>query len=479
MRTLGHWIDGREVPLGEASTLDVVNPDNDQPIARIADADCGSIDSAVLSAHQAFVNHRDTGPSEREAWLLEAADRLNERQEEFVEELIDENGSPITKARREVSTSINVLRAAAGACRRTTGDTFPTDVVGRFSLGIRKPLGVVAGILPFNVPLIKAVKHTAMAIATGNAVVMLPSLAAPLTARRLGSLYSDVGVPDGLCNVVLGDGRSIGDDLTTHPLVQMVGFTGSTTTGRRIATHCGRLGKQVTLEMGGKNPLLILPDADLSKAIPAAILGAFLYQGQICMSSSRILIHDSIYDDVIDRLVGAASGLPMGDLRDPTTVIGPIIHATQRERIQQQLDDAVELGAKLLCGGNWHGNRMEPTLLADTRGDMVIASEETFGPVATIGRFSQLDEAIDDANATPFGLSASIFTRDLDAAMQFARQSTAGMVHVNGGTLQEEAHVPFGGTGDSGFGREGALVGIEELTQWQWVTMAPSRRSTE
>ena len=471
MNRLDHWIDGQPAASLSGETFEILRPLDDTVISKAARGSSADVEQAVASAHAAFARYQATTPSDREAWLLRSAELLERRSERLVEILIDEVGSPITKARREIATSIGVLRAAAGTVRRVTGDTLPTDVPGRLSLSLRRPLGVVAGITPFNVPLIKSVKHTAMPLATGNTVVLLPSPEAPSVSIELAKIYADAEVPPGACNVVLGYGNEIGDALTGDPRVRLIGFTGSTRTGRHIAEIAGRLGKRVTLEMGGKNPLVILDDADLAKAIPAAVIGGFLFQGQICMSSSRVLIQRSQFDIVGEKLVSAAQQLSAGDLHDPTTVIGPIISPRQRDRIRQHIQDAIDRGATMLCGGQWQGNRCLPTILTGVDESMLVGCEETFGPVMTLQGVDDLEDAIRQCNASSFGLTASIFTADLTAALRFSEQVHAGMVHVNGPTVQEEAHVPFGGVGDSGFGREGALVGIEELTEWKWVTL--------
>lgn len=472
MEAILHWIDGMATPAESGAKFEVRRPLDDSIWATAARGSAADVERAVASAESAFRSYQNGGPSQREAWLLSAADRLQKRRDEFTERLIEETGSPITKARREVATATGVLRAAAGAARRVTGDTLPTDVEGRLSLGLRRPLGVVAGITPFNVPLIKAIKHTAMPLATGNTVVLLPSPNAPGVAVEVAKVYAEAGLPPGLVNVVTGYGEEIGDALTGDGRVRAIGFTGSTRTGRHVAEIAGRLGKRVTLEMGGKNPLVIMADANLAAAIPAAVIGGFLFQGQICMSSSRVFVQRQRFDSVCEAIVAAARKLPAGDLRDESTVIGPIINARQRDRVREHVDDAIARGAKLLCGGTWEGNRCSPTVIAGVDDSMRIAREETFGPVVTLAPFDDLEDAIARCNATPFGLVASIFTESLADSLRFAREVDAGMVHVNGATIQEEPHAPFGGVGDSGFGREGALVGVDELTRWKWVTIA-------
>ncbi len=472
MESILHRIDGVATPPESGATFEVRRPLDDSLWAAAARGSAADVERAVASAESAFRSYREVGPSQREAWLLSAADRLQARSDELTERLIEETGSPISKARREVATATGVLRAAAGAARRVNGDTFPTDIRGRLSLSIRRPLGVVAGITPFNVPLIKGIKHTAMPLATGNTVVLMPSASAPGVAVEVAKIYAEAGLPPGSVNVVTGFGEEIGDALTGDRRVRAIGFTGSTRTGRHVAEIAGRLGKRVTLEMGGKNPLVIMDDANLAAAIPAAVMGGFLFQGQICMSSSRVFVQRQRFDSVCEAIVTAAKTLPAGDLRDEATVIGPLINARQRDRVREHVDDAIARGAQLLCGGTWEGNRCRPTVITGVDDSMRIAREETFGPVVTLAPFDDLDEAIARCNETPFGLVASIFTAKLSDSLRFAREVDAGMVHVNGATIQEEPHVPFGGVGDSGFGREGALVGIDELTSWKWVTLA-------
>jgi acyl-CoA reductase-like NAD-dependent aldehyde dehydrogenase len=335
----------------------------------------------------------------------------------------------------------------------------------------RTPIGVVASITPFNVPLIKGVRLSANPLALGNTVVLLPSEEAPVLAHMLARLYADAGLPDGAFNIVNGIGAEIGDALTAHPLVRFVAFTGSTRVGRHIAALCGQHMKRVTLELGGKSPLVVMGDADLEKAVVAATHGIFTYQGQVCMGSSRIFVDRKVVDDFTAKFVTGAAGLGMGELRDPQTVIGPIINERQRTRVRDHVDEARNRGAKVLCGGSWRQNRCEPTILTDVSDDMRVFREETFGPVVSIYPVDSLDQAITAANASNYGLSAGIFTSDLSSAMTFAHRVQSGMVHINGSTLHDEPHVPFGGVGDSGFGREGTEEDIGNMTEWKWLTM--------
>lgn len=469
--SFSHWIAGEPAAPDSGEFYDDLNPLDDSVYARAAAGNSADVARAVECAQDAFLRERKSLPQVRQRWLLDAADLLERRAEEFVDILIDEVGSPILKAEKEVHTAVSVLRASAGATRMVSGKTLPTDVAGRLSLSLRQPIGVVAGITPFNVPLIKVVKHSAMPIATGNSVVVLPSEESPVLALRVAQLYADAGVPAGLFNVVTGRGAEIGDALTTHPLIRLVGFSGSTQVGRHIGGLCGQLGKRCTLEMGGKNPLVVLADADIAKAVQAAVIGAFLYQGQICLASSRIYVERPALQEFMERFTCATEGLGVGDLRDRSTMIGPIINVRQRGRVGAHLEDAVAKRARVITGGDWLGNRCLPTILMDVTDEMLLYREETFGPITAVYPVDSAQDALVQANDSRYGLSASVFTSNLDAAMVFAQELRAGMVHVNGGTIQEEAHVPFGGVGDSGFGREGTEVAIEDLTEWKWITI--------
>ena len=465
------WIAGKETPPSSGEYFVDPNPMDDSLFATVAKGTPEDVERAIASAHAAFPSYQKSLPKDRERWLLRAAELLEAQSCDFIDTLVDEVGSPVLKAEREVETSIGILRSAAGATRQLTGKTYPTDVPGRFSMSVRRPLGVIAGITPFNVPLIKNIKHSAMPLATGNTVVLLPSEHAPVMAFQVARLFSEAGFPDGSFNVVTGYGSELGDSLTCHPLVRMVGFTGSTRVGHHISALCGKQAKRYSLEMGGKNPLVILKDAELDHAVQGSVIGSFLYQGQICMASSRIYVEQPVHDEFLRRFLAAIQQLGMADLRSPSTMIGPIIHERQRARIREHLQDAIAKGASVLTGGNWQGNRCEPTVLTDVDDSMLIHREETFGPITTVHGVDSADEALRLANDSKLGLSASVYTTNLTHAMRFAEELQAGMVHVNGTTIQDEPHIPFGGVGESGFGRESTDPDLAEMTQWKWITV--------
>ena len=465
------WIGGESVAPGSSSYFDSLNPIDDSVYAKAALGTKDDMDRAVQSAHAAFSDYRRSVAKDREAWLSTAASLLEEQADEFADILIDEIGSSISKARFEIGAAVAILRAAAGSTRAVSGKTMPSDTPGRFSMSVRSPVGVVAAITPFNVPLSKGVRLTASPLAFGNTVVLMPSEQAPALALRLGKLYADAGIPAGAFNVVTGLGHEIGDSLTTHPLVKVVTFTGSSVVGKHIQALCGQTGKRLTLELGGKSPLVIMDDADLAKAVPGAVQSIFAYQGQICMGASRIYVQRGVFDAFKEKFAGAASGIGRGDLRDPSTVIGPIISGRQRQRVQAHIQDAVDKGASIVAGGEWEGNRCQPTILEGVTAEMDVYAEETFGPVTSIYPIDSIDEAIERANDSEYGLSAAIYTSDLDAAMKFASDVESGMVHINAPTMYAEPHVPFGGVGESGFGREGTEVDMELMTEWKWITL--------
>ena len=471
LRKIPLWIAGNDVEPESGRYFDDMNPEDNTIYARAAEGTSEDIERAVHAASDAFAKYRLSLAKEREAWLIKAADLLEQRADECTDILIDEVGSPVGKARREISQSVSILRAAAGSTRQVSGKTMPSDTAGRLSMSVRQPVGAVAAITPFNVPLAKGVRLTASPLALGNTVVLLPSEEAPVMGQFLARLYADAGIPAGAFNVVSGFGAHIGDSLTCHPLVRVVTFTGSCSVGRHIQELCGRHGKRVTLELGGKSPLVIMADADLNKAVPGAVHSVFAFQGQICMAASRIYVERSILDEFTAKFSSAAQSLGFGDLRDAETVVGPIINDRQRNRVRSHIEDAIEKGATLITGGKWEGNRCQATILADVTRDMEIYADETFGPVTSIYPVDSLDEAIDKSNDSVFGLSAGIYTSNIDSAMNFANNVQSGMVHINAPTAYAEPHVPFGGVGDSGFGREGTEVDIDLMTEWKWITL--------
>lgn len=469
-RTLQHFIGGEWANAQSGDTFKDLNPLDDSLYANVARGSGDDMRSAVKAARSAFLTYKDTTPTERERWLLRVAEIMEARQKDLVDCLIDEIGSPVGKAMFEFNKGLTMVRAAAGMCRNIRGETIPSDRPGTFSMSIREPLGVVAVITPFNVPLIKTTRLVANALALGNTVVHLPSEMAPHLSVLFAEIVAEAGFPAGTYNVVTGLGEEIGDDLTGHEDVDFVTFTGSTVVGQHINEICAKNKTPNTLELGGKSPTIILSDADLDKVMPLAARSVFMFAGQACIASSRFYVQRPLYEEFVKRFSMIVGKMHMGDLRDPSTIIAPIISQRQRERIKRHIEDARSKGATVI-GGTWEGNRCQPTLLTNVTDDMTVCKTETFGPVTSIYPIDSYEEGLEKANDTEYGLSSSIFTKDIDKAFHFARNIGAGMCHINGPTIHDEAHVPFGGNGESGVGREGTDADMEAMTELKWVTV--------
>tara|TARA_B100001758_G_scaffold11437_1_gene8467 strand:+ start:14303 stop:15742 length:1440 start_codon:yes stop_codon:yes gene_type:complete len=471
MEPLKHYINGDWVETESGAVFDDINPLNDTLYAKVAKGTGKDICDAVAAAKEAFKSYRETLPSERERLLLRVAEIMEVRKSDLINCLVDEIGSPIQKAMFEFGKGLTMVRAAAGLCRNVRGETIPSDAPGKFSMSLREPLGVVAVITPFNVPLIKTSRLVANALALGNTVVHLPSEMSPHLTILFAEIVAEAGFPPGSYNVVTGYGSEIGDELTGHRDVNFVTFTGSSVVGQHISEICAKNKTPKTLELGGKSPTVVLADVDLDKVIPLAARSIFMFAGQACIGSSRFYVERPIFDEFVKRFSMVASKIGMGDLRDPDTVIAPIISPRQRNRIKSHIEDAVKKGATIVVGGEWEGNRCQPTLLTGVSEDMTVCKAETFGPVTSIYPIDSYEEGLEKSNDTEYGLSSAIFTKNIDTAFHFAKNISAGMCHINGPTIHDEAHVPFGGNGESGFGREGTDADMEAMTELKWVTV--------
>jgi vanillin dehydrogenase len=470
------YIAGKPIEVPPSALTDVLNPANQKPFARIFMAQQQHMRAAIDAADAAKKAWGATLPAERERLLMRAADELEKASEEIIELLIDEAGSTFGKAHFEVPFAANLVRSIAGEARRVHGDVFPSDVPGLISMAIRRPLGVVAGISPFNFPVVLSLKKVAFALACGNTFVLKPSEETSLVGLKLAEIFERAGIPAGVFNVVPGDGPTMAQVFYDDPRVKLISFTGSSAVGRALATECARRGKRVVLEMGGKSPLIVLKDADLDYAVDTACFGIFIHQGQICMAGSRIIVEAIIYEEFLKRFTAKAQTMKVGDPRDPHTVIGPLIRSTQCPMIDKKVKDAVTSGARLLTGGTYEGNFYYPTVLADVTPEMAAFRDELFGPVAAVTKANDADHALALANNSAYGLSSAVLTNDLQLALRFALELEAGMVHLNGPTIHDEATVPFGGVKDSGMGREGGRWSIDEMTEVKWVTIQTGRR---
>ena len=471
VNTFKQFIRGKGVEGENGEVFEIQNPIDDSLYAFGAKGTKNDIKKAIKEAKSAFIGYKETLPMDRERMLLRVAELLEERKSDLIDCLIDEIGSPIQKAMFEFSKGLTMVRAAAGMCRNVRGETIPSDAPGKFSMSIREPLGVVAVITPFNVPLIKTTRLVCNAIALGNTVVHLPSEMAPHLTIIFAEIIESAGFPAGSYNVVTGLGHEIGVELTGDKDVDFVSFTGSSVVGQHINEICAKNKTPNTLELGGKSPTVILADADLEKTVPLAARSIFMFAGQACIGSSRFYVERPIYEEFVKRFSQVASKVGMGDLRDPNTVIAPIISERQRDRIKEHIADAVAKGANIVVGGEWDGNRCKPTLLTNVTEEMTVCKTETFGPVTSIYSIDSYEEGLKRANDTEYGLSSAIFTKDIGRAFHFARNIEAGMCHINGPTIHDEAHVPFGGNGESGVGREGTDADMEAMTELKWVTV--------
>lgn len=470
------FIDGQWVNSLRNLLADDVNPATGKVFARTQQAGAHEVDRAIEAAHRAAQSWGKTMVSEREILLLRTADVIMRRTPEIRDLLIEECGSVFSKALWEIEYVVDALRAAAGDARHVMGETMPMTMPGQISISVRKPLGVIAGIAPFNSPFLLSMKKIVYALATGNTFILKPSEETPISGAIIADIFDEAGLPPGVFNVVPGVPAEVGDRLIADPRVKMITFTGSTRTGRHLAVEAARHLKKFTLEMGGKSPLIVLQDADIDYAVDAAAFGIFLHQGQVCMANSKVIIEAPLYDAFVEKFKAKTATIKVGDPRDPETVIGPLIRARQCDFIDSQLKDASEKGASVVMGGTHEGQFYQPTVLTGVTPEMRIYYEESFGPVVSLIKAEDSEDALRIANDTEYGLAAAVITNDMQKALDLSLRLEAGMVHVNDTTISDEPHVPFGGTKNSGFGREGGRYSLEELTEVKWVTLQMGKR---
>jgi len=471
------FINGQWRPGSEGGWAPDVNPATGQAFARIAQASADDVEAAIASAHAARRDWAAMLAPDRAALLIKVADVIASRADEIRDLIIQENGSVMMKAPWEVSYAVDCLRVAAGLTYLVGGDTFPASAPGQLSMTIRQPLGVVAGIAPFNSPFLLTMKKVAFALAAGNTFVLKPSELTPLSGLIMAECFEQAGLPAGVFNVVPGPAEVVGKRLVEDPRVRAITFTGSGRVGRLLAAQAGAQMKRFTLEMGGKNPLVVLADADLAYAVDSAAFGIFFHQGQVCMASAKVIVEAPLYERFAEAFVAKARGIRVGDPRDPATVVGPLIRPEQCGFIAGQIADAVAKGARVLTGGTHDGPFFQPTVLADVTPEMAIYHEESFGPVTSLIRADDSEQALAIANDSAYGLSSAVITNDLQKAFDFALRSESGMVHINDTTISDEPHIAFGGVKGSGFGREGGHAAMEEMTELKWVTVQMGRRA--
>jgi acyl-CoA reductase-like NAD-dependent aldehyde dehydrogenase len=472
-------INGNEVAAASSRTFDRTNPLTGEVASRAAAASAADAIAAADAAAAAFPAWSSLGPSKRRARLLRAADVLQSRAEDFTRLMMEETGATGPWAGFNVMLAAGMLREAASMTTQIAGEVIPSDVPGSLAMAVRQPAGVVLGIAPWNAPVILGTRAVAMPLACGNTAVLKASELCPAVHRMIGTCLQEAGLGDGVVNVVTNapaDASAVVEALVGHPAVRRVNFTGSTRVGRIIAEMAARHLKPVVLELGGKAPLVVLDDADLDAAVDGAAFGAFMHQGQICMSTERIVVDRAVADEFAKKLAAKAMALPAGDPRKGSVVLGSVVDKTACDRVQGLVADAVKKGAKVLAGGEVDGTIMQATVLDHVTPEMRIYGEESFGPVVTIVRVNGVDEAVRVANDTEYGLSSAVFGRDVARAINVARRIESGICHVNGPTVHDEAQMPFGGTKASGYGRFGGKAVIDEFTELRWITVQTEPR---
>jgi len=471
----GLHIGGEWVEASGGKTFEDNDPFTGEVVASVPAGTREDARRAIEAAAEAFPAWSQTPPAARQQIFLKAADILEARTEEIASWLTRETGSTFGFAMFQLHFVPGLFRQAAALPYMPMGEVIPSDT-GAFAMGLRRPVGVVGAISPWNAALILSARAIAAPLALGNTVVLKPSELSPYVGGLVwGEIFSEAGLPEGVLNIVThaaGEAGPIAEELTENRHVRVINFTGSTSTGRRIAEAAGRNLKRVVLELGGSNPLIVLGDADLDYAVNAAAFGAFLHQGQICMSARRIIVEQPIADGFVERLVEKTRALKAGDPKEQDTIIGPLITEAAVATVKKRVDDVVGQGAKVLAGGDADGPVYQATLLSDVPEDSEFARVETFGPVASIEVVRSAEEAVERANATTYGLSAGIITSDPDRGLALAQQVEAGIVHVNDQPVADEPQMPFGGVKESGFGRFGGSAAINEFTELHWVTVS-------
>lgn len=458
-----------------ATTFNDLNPADGSVWAEVPDASLTETTMALRAAQQAFAPWAALPFQQRSHYMIKIAEVVERRKDDLVEALRFEGGGWIGKGMFEAGYVPEVFYAAAASNYAAMGEVMPSES-GKFSLAVRRPMGVVTCISPWNFPSLLTARGIAFALAAGNTVVLKPSEETPYTGGLFfAEIFEEAGVPAGVLNVITcsrDNVQAVGDELIDHPAVKGISFTGSTPVGRMIAARAGAHLKKACVELGGKDALIVCEDADLERATQAANFGSFMHQGQICMSVEKILVQEQIFQPFVERFVERASRLKVGDpTKDPSHVIGPLINDKQAAKVKEQIDDAVAKGATVALGGGVKGRYVEPTILLNVTPDMLVYRDETFGPVVPVIPFATDDQAIAIANDTEYGLSSGVITRDESRALAIANRLETGMCHVNCSSVNDEPHVPFGGSKASGLGRHGGRWSHETFTETRWITL--------
>ncbi|WP_369335269.1 aldehyde dehydrogenase family protein [Natrialba sp. PRR66] len=472
------YIDGEWREAASGATIDVADPSTRETIATVPAGTEADVDAAYEAAAEAQDEWAQTPPARRQEVVQEMLGLLDEHREQIIDLLAHEAGG--TRGMGETSLQLASDQAAEAATlpRRMKGEHAASNVPGKENIVQRVPKGVVTVISPWNFPLNLSMRAVAPAIAAGNAVVLKPATNTPIVGGLLfARLFEAAGLPEGVLNVVTGRGSEIGDRVASHPESDVVAFTGSTAVGRRVAAAAGENLAVPAMELGGNNAHVVTDEADIDAAVDAAAFGSFVHQGQVCISINRHLVHEDVYDEYVAKLTDRAERLPVGSAHEET-VVGPIIDESQRDEMLEYVERTIDAGATLETGGETvelegvdDSLVVAPTVLSGVTNDMPAACNEHFGPIAPVIPFSTVDEAVELANATAYGLSGSVHAGDVGAGKRIAERLETGMVHVNDQPINDEAHVPFGGTGASGVGGYNSEAFLDEITEQKWISL--------
>ncbi|HKO58298.1 MAG TPA: aldehyde dehydrogenase family protein [Thermoanaerobaculia bacterium] len=477
-RDYHNYIDGRWVPSSSGKTFENRNPANREDlIGTFAESNADDLGAAVDAADRAFHAWRLTPAPKRAEYLYRVGDILKRDKEKIAREMTREMGKVLQETRGDVQEAIDMAFLMAGEGRRLHGVTTPSELPNKFNMAVRMPLGVAGLITPWNFPMAIPAWKGMAALICGNTVVIKPASLTPLSVIMLAEAFEEAGLPKGVWNVVTGGGREVGEPMLKHPKVAVISFTGSTDVGRDISVACAPQFKHVHLEMGGKNIIMVMDDADVDLAVDGALWGAFGTAGQRCTAASRIVAHKKIYDEFVEKLAARAKKLRVGDGLDERTDMGPNVSASQIKTVEKYVQIGKDEGAQVVAGGSAltdgayaNGYFHEATVFAGVKPDMRIAQEEIFGPVTAVMQCQSLEEAIAIGNGVKYGLSSSIYTRDINNAFVAMRDMYTGIFYVNAPTIGAEVHLPFGGTKQTGNGhREAGIAGIDVFSEWKSI----------
>ena len=467
----GEWVEG-----DAGATFAVLNPATGEELAQVPRMGAGETRRAIESAQDAYRPWRGTLAKERARILRRWADLMLQHRDDLALLLTTEQGKPLAESRLEIEYAASFLEWFGEEAKRVYGDTIPTYMHDRRVVVTKEPVGVTAGITPWNFPAAMITRKAAPAIAAGCTMVLKPAEQTPLSALAVAKLAEEAGLPAGVFNIVTGDADDapvIGAELTSNPIVRKLGFTGSTEVGKLLMEQCARQVKKVSLELGGNAPFIVFDDADLDEAVAGAVLCKYRNSGQTCISANRILVQDSVHDEFLRRLTEAVTALKVGAGTEPDVSVGPLIDDQALAKVERHVADALDGGAELVAGGERHERGQtffQPTVLSGVTASMAMTSEETFGPVAGVGRFATEQEAVEVANATPYGLAAYFYSRDTGRIWRVSEALEYGVVGINTGFISTEV-APFGGMKESGIGREGSKYGIDEWLELKYLAM--------